>query len=1522
MDRRTIKRPRPRVPALTAPWKEEAPPPRRLSARLGQLVALVLVTLLAAAAATTTAYASSVSSASFTGGTGTVSVGGTLYAKQGGALTLTVNTSSDTKCVEVSGAFTAKQTSSTAKSSWTFPFTAAAGDGAQSVNITARPTFNSNNCTGQAGPGTASYVLDNTGPTLLPSNTNRTGVSPAPNAAGWNNSNVSIAWIASDTGSGVASGPTPASDSVNSQTAGITKTATATDRLGNSGNGSVTVKLDKTAPSINASRLPAPNAAGWNNTDVTVSFTCSDGLSGIQSCTGGGSVTVSTEGANQSVPGTAVDNADNTNNAGVSGINIDKTAPSLSGSPTTSANSNGWYNGNVAIHWTCSDSLSGINGSCPANSTISSEGSGLKATGSVSDKAGNSTSAQSSPGVNIDKTAPVTNVTAPAGWNNQEVTLNFAASDGLSGVDQTWSSIDGGIPQLGASATVFGDGIHTVEYWSVDKAGNVETADGISHKSVQVKIDGTPPTISASKSPGPNAHGWNNGNVTVSFSCDDPLSGILSCGPTPQVISNEGTSQDVVGTAVDNAQNTATAHAYVSIDKTAPMIAATPDRPANGAGWYNDDVTVGFSCGDALSGIDSCTAAQTLGEGANQSANGTATDLATNTATDGVSGINIDKTAPGLSGEPTTAANGNGWYNGDVIVPWTCSDALAGIPAGACPADDTISGEGTNLSATASVSDKADNATTTVVDGIKIDRTAPTTSASVPDPLESGWYAGPVQVTLSAVDSLSQVDKTYYSVDGGAAQLYSGAFNHSLPGEHRITFWSVDQAGNVEDETAAGHSITLKIDNIKPTISGSRTPAANANGWNNTPVTVSFTCADAESGLAGCTAPLTLSSDGAGQFVTGNTQDNAGNTAEATVSNINIDQVAPDISGQLPDPSGIDTNAAKWYTGNVSINWLCSDGLSGIDGSCPPNSTIGGEGRGLGAGPVSVSDKAGNSSSASVSGVNIDRNGPTITGAPTTQPNADGWYSGLVTVGFSCSDLVLADSSAGSGVASCPSDIGLTDEGANQSVTSGPAKDYAGNSTPGKTVGGLNIDNTAPVSTDTVICTLQGGYCNGSSPVSVTINATDQAVLSGVKQIRYSVNGGALQTASGASVSVPITLSASGTATISYYAVDKAGNAEDAHADSINYDGTAPNVSHTLTPAANAADWSNANTLVHFSAVDDPGGSSVDPSTVTADATYSAETAAQVINGFAFDFAGNRGSDSFTFKLDKTAPSISASKLPATPDGTNGWYRQPVKVTFTCSDGLSGMAACPDPVTLSTNNVAGSPQSVSRTAYDKADNSASAAVGGINIDMETPMLTIGGVTDDAHYSLGAVPTPSCSASDSYSGLVGSCTGSVSGGLPNGAGTFTYTATATDKAGNSVTKTVHYSVDYYIAPDTAFFLQPINDTGHTVSTTLSVFKAGSTVPVKFQLRNAAGQIVQANSAPVWQTPAKGNATTSPVDETLFGLQGDSGSTFRWDSSAQQYIYNWNTSSTQSGYYWKIGVRLDTGQLVFQDIGLRK
>ena len=74
---------------------------------------------------------------------------------------------------------------------------------------------------------------------------------------------------------------------------------------------------------------------------------------------------------------------------------------------------------------------------------------------------------------------------------------------------------------------------------------------------------------------------------------------------------------------------------------------------------------------------------------------------------------------------------------------------------------------------------------------------------------------------------------------------------------------------------------------------------------------------------------------------------------------------------------------------------------------------------------------------------------------------------------------------------------------------------------------------------------------------------------------------------------------------------------------------------------------------------------------------------------------------------------------------------------------------------------------------------------------------------------------------------------VTGGTASGAGTFTYTATATDKAGNKVTTTGTYKVVYRFDG----FLQPINDTAHQVGTSTSVFKAGSTVPAKLQLKKA-------------------------------------------------------------------------------------
>src|SRR5262245_38557812 len=50
-----------------------------------------------------------------------------------------------------------------------------------------------------------------------------------------------------------------------------------------------------------------------------------------------------------------------------------------------------------------------------------------------------------------------------------------------------------------------------------------------------IGIDNDPPTIAASVNPLPNTSGWNNANVTVSFTCSDAISGVASC-PEPVVI--------------------------------------------------------------------------------------------------------------------------------------------------------------------------------------------------------------------------------------------------------------------------------------------------------------------------------------------------------------------------------------------------------------------------------------------------------------------------------------------------------------------------------------------------------------------------------------------------------------------------------------------------------------------------------------------------------------------------------------------------------------------------------------------------------------------------------------------------------------------------------------------------------------------------------------------------------------------------------------------------------------------------
>ncbi len=481
----------------------------------------------------------------------------------------------------------------------------------------------------------------------------------------------------------------------------------ATDALGNGpgaaegSSNAATVLIDGTAPAISGTSSPHANGNGWNETDVTVTFTCSDVTSGVQSCTP--PATLSGDGKNQSVHGTAVDLAGNSTSTTVEGINIDKTDPTLAGTPTTSPNQAGWYRDDVAIHWSASDQGSGVDpATIPGDSIITSEGTNLKAVASVSDLAGNTGTGESA-AVKIDRSPPVTKASAPSGWQKNGVVVTFSAKDNLSGVDKIYYSVDGGPTQTGGSVAINDEGVHTISFWSTDVAGNVEDAND-----VQVLIDKSAPTLTHVLVPVPNTHGWDNSPVTVTFTCKDSFSGITFC-TGPQIVSTDGAGQTVTGEADDQAGNVTYDNALVSIDQTPPTITAAASPSANGKGWYNGPVTISYTCGDELSGISSCSPPKVVStEGANQSVTGTATDAAGNSSGVTVKPINIDTTPP--TAAVTGVANGGIYPVGSVTPACRTTDGLSGVDtAASLSLTGGTGGLGTITATCSGATDKAGN---------------------------------------------------------------------------------------------------------------------------------------------------------------------------------------------------------------------------------------------------------------------------------------------------------------------------------------------------------------------------------------------------------------------------------------------------------------------------------------------------------------------------------------------------------------------------------------------------------------------------------------------------------------------------------------------------------------------------------------------------------------------------------------------------------------------------------------------
>ncbi|MDD7796286.1 OmpL47-type beta-barrel domain-containing protein, partial [Clostridium sp. 'White wine YQ'] len=267
----------------------------------------------------------------------------------------------------------------------------------------------------------------------------------------------------------------------------------------------------------NQSQLTITLSATDSDTGIAKTFYSIDGSDYIE----GTSLTVQGEGVHK-ITYYSVDNAGNTESINTVYVNIDESAP-----VTTSNSPAGWSKNDVTVKLAATDSLSGvaktfysIDGSDYIEGTsFTVQGEGIhKITFYSVDNAGNTESINTIY-VKVDRTAPVTTSNSPAGWSKDDVTINLAATDLLSGVAKTFYSIDGSDYIEGASFTIQSEGIHKITFYSVDVAGNIESIN-----TTYVKIDKTAPTTTMNLS---NEYKLGS-TLQLDYIANDNLSGVVN----------------------------------------------------------------------------------------------------------------------------------------------------------------------------------------------------------------------------------------------------------------------------------------------------------------------------------------------------------------------------------------------------------------------------------------------------------------------------------------------------------------------------------------------------------------------------------------------------------------------------------------------------------------------------------------------------------------------------------------------------------------------------------------------------------------------------------------------------------------------------------------------------------------------------------------------------------------------------------------------------------------------------------
>jgi hypothetical protein len=405
----------------------------------------------------------------------------------------------------------------------------------------------------------------------------------------------------------------------------------------------------------------------------------------------------------------------------------------------------------------------------------------------------------------------------------------------------------------GSAAIDAGDNTLVPTGVSTDQRGRDRFINGITDLGAFEFGSATPPdktapvttAVSSGQGYADQHAGWNNTDVTVTLAATDAGgSGVARTEYTtdgshwnpyagPFTLSQEGT-YSIGYRSVDNAGNIEQTHSLaVKIDKTAPVTTAVSSGQGYAdqhAGWNNTDVSITLAATDSGGagvarteytldgGADWITYAApfTLSQEGTYSIGYRSVDLGGNVEATHSLAVEIDKTAPRVSAQPTFSPAPTGWYNlatGAPVVHFTATDTGSGVDSNTVPPDQTLA-EGANVGTAATIYDVAGNSAIASVSGLKVDLTPPQTRSAPSGKVDptTGFFLSAVSVSLSAADQVSGVGATYYTVDRGPQRKYTGAFLVAADGIHTVNYWSSDNAGNIEPK----RSLVVRIDKGTP----------------------------------------------------------------------------------------------------------------------------------------------------------------------------------------------------------------------------------------------------------------------------------------------------------------------------------------------------------------------------------------------------------------------------------------------------------------------------------------------------------------------------------------------------------------------------------------------------------------------------------------------------------------------------------------------------------------------------------